>query len=59
MKQDIEALYQESCGGLKIAERFIAATIRQHSEELGILPEEKFGFRNEHSTEQQVLRLVE
>lgn len=43
----------------KIAAKIILKRIEEEVDELNILPEEQFGFRNNHSTELQVARLVE
>lgn len=39
--------------------RIIAARLERHTNRLSVLPAEQFGFRHRHSTEQQVIRLVE
>lgn len=43
----------------KVAERIILKRLEEHSEELQVVPDEQFAFRRGHSTELQVLRLVE
>ncbi|MFS5355118.1 reverse transcriptase family protein, partial [Streptococcus agalactiae] len=43
----------------KIAERVILRQLKQEAEDLELLPSEQFGFRNKHSTELQLLRIVE
>lgn len=43
----------------KVPEKVILKRIAQKTEELNVIPDEQFGFRRNHSTEMQVLRLVE
>lgn len=43
----------------KITERVIAKRLQEHTEELQTVPRKQFGFRQQHSFEYQVLRLVE
>jgi len=43
----------------KLAEIVILKRLKETEEELKIIPDEQFGFRHGHSTEQQVLRMVE
>ncbi|GJQ80704.1 hypothetical protein Trydic_g20227 [Trypoxylus dichotomus] len=43
----------------KIADRIILARLREETDDLGVIPGCQFGFRREHSTTHQVLRLVE
>ncbi|GJQ65109.1 hypothetical protein Trydic_g7254 [Trypoxylus dichotomus] len=43
----------------KIADRIILARLREETDDLDVIPDCQFGFRREHSTTHQVLRLVE
>uniref|UniRef100_V5GNF3 Putative RNA-directed DNA polymerase from transposon X-element n=1 Tax=Anoplophora glabripennis TaxID=217634 RepID=V5GNF3_ANOGL len=43
----------------KVAERIILTRLRESSDELRVIPDEQFAYRSGHSTEQQILRLVE
>ncbi|GJQ70625.1 hypothetical protein Trydic_g23016 [Trypoxylus dichotomus] len=43
----------------KIADRIILARLREETDDLDVIPGCQFGFRREHSTIHQVLRLVE
>ncbi|GJQ79294.1 hypothetical protein Trydic_g16162 [Trypoxylus dichotomus] len=43
----------------KIADRIILARLREETDDLDVIPGCQFGFRREHSTTHQVLRLVE
>lgn len=43
----------------KIAEAVILEELKKETEEKKILPNEQFGFRNNHSTAQQIIRIVE
>lgn len=43
----------------KIAERIVGCRIQQHTEELDILPAKQFGFRYQHSSQGQMLRLLQ
>lgn len=43
----------------KIAERFIADLLQEFTDDLKIIPSEQFDFRNQHSTKQQIIRIVE
>ncbi|KAH1016999.1 hypothetical protein HUJ05_007737 [Dendroctonus ponderosae] len=43
----------------KVAERVILLRLKDDVEPLNLLPPEQFGFRNKHSTELQLLRIVE
>lgn len=43
----------------KVTEAVILKRLKETTEQLGVIPNEQFGFRPRHSTEQQVLRVVE
>ncbi|GJQ66609.1 hypothetical protein Trydic_g4581 [Trypoxylus dichotomus] len=43
----------------KIADRIILARLREETDDLDVIPGCQFGFRREHSTTHQVLRLIE
>ncbi|GJQ79639.1 hypothetical protein Trydic_g16480 [Trypoxylus dichotomus] len=43
----------------KIADRIILARLREETDDLDVIPDCQLGFRREHSTTHQVLRLVE
>ncbi|GJQ73939.1 Desat1 [Trypoxylus dichotomus] len=43
----------------KIADRIILTRLREETDDLDVIPNCQFGFRREHSTTHQVLRLVE
>jgi reverse transcriptase-like protein/endonuclease/exonuclease/phosphatase family protein len=43
----------------KVVERLILARLLKHTEQLNVIPNVQFGFRSNHSSEQQILRITE